>query len=123
MKNQSICLLASLTGMQYDHVKKPLDFRGRENEDLHRRNYSSNINLWGIELCHQYCNFAVLFVSIRSSSGDAWYRAQTMLQDQKIGHYLHVSPQTVFFSQVFGAILGVPINHGVIRWVPNTKPD
>ncbi|KAL1846380.1 OPT superfamily [Paecilomyces lecythidis] len=56
-------------------------------------------------------------------AGDAWYRAQYMLQDQKIGHYMHIPPKTVFFSQVFGTILGVPINYGVVRWVLNTKFD
>jgi OPT family small oligopeptide transporter len=54
-------------------------------------------------------------------AGDAWYRAQNMLQDQKIGHYMHVPPRTVFFAQVFGTLLGVPINYGVVRWVLNTK--
>ncbi|KAE8154891.1 OPT oligopeptide transporter protein-domain-containing protein [Aspergillus avenaceus] len=56
-------------------------------------------------------------------AGDAWYRAQYMLQDQKIGHYMHVPPRTVFFSQIFGTILGIPINYGVVRWVLNTKGD
>jgi hypothetical protein len=39
----------------------------------------------------------------------------------KIGHYMHVPPRAVFFSQVFGATIGVPINYGVVRWVLNTK--
>ncbi|KAF1936915.1 putative OPT oligopeptide transporter [Clathrospora elynae] len=56
-----------------------------------------------------------------SIAGDAWYRAQTMLQDQRIGHYMHIPPRTVFFSQIFGSVLGIPINYGVIRWVLNTK--
>ncbi|KAG9231484.1 OPT oligopeptide transporter protein-domain-containing protein [Amylocarpus encephaloides] len=56
-------------------------------------------------------------------AGDAWYRAQIMLQDQKIGHYMHLPPRAVFFSQVFGSIIGVPINYGVIRWVLDTKFD
>lgn len=56
-------------------------------------------------------------------AGDAWYRAQIMLQDQKIGHYMHVPPRAVFFSQVFGSMIGVPINYGVVRWVLNTKFD
>ncbi|KAH7081306.1 putative OPT oligopeptide transporter [Paraphoma chrysanthemicola] len=59
----------------------------------------------------------------RSIAGDAWYRAQYMLQDQRIGHYMHIPPRTVFFSQIFGSILGIPINYGVIRWVLNTKFD
>lgn len=37
-----------------------------------------------------------------SIAGDAWYRAQLMLQDQKIGHYMHIPPRAVFFSQIFG---------------------
>jgi hypothetical protein len=56
-----------------------------------------------------------------SIAGDAWYRAQVMLQDQKIGHYMHIPPRTVFFSQIFGSFIGVPINYGVVRWVLNTK--
>lgn len=56
-------------------------------------------------------------------AGDAWYRAQYMLQDQKIGHYMHIPPRTVFFSQVFGTILGVPVNYGVVRWILNTKGE
>lgn len=58
-----------------------------------------------------------------SIAGDAWYRAQYMLQDQRIGHYMHIPPRTVFFSQIFGSILGIPINYGVVRWVLNTKFD
>ncbi|KAF2133576.1 OPT oligopeptide transporter [Dothidotthia symphoricarpi CBS 119687] len=58
-----------------------------------------------------------------SIAGDAWYRAQYMLQDQRIGHYMHIPPRTVFFSQVFGSVLGIPINYGVVRWVLNTKFD
>ena len=56
-------------------------------------------------------------------AGDAWYRAQVMLQDQKIGHYMHIPPRATFFSQVFGATSGIPINYAVIRWVINTKRD
>jgi OPT oligopeptide transporter protein len=58
-----------------------------------------------------------------SVAGDAWYRAQLMLQDQKIGHYMHIPPRATFFSQVFGATIGIPINYAVIRWVINTKRD
>lgn len=58
-----------------------------------------------------------------SIAGDAWYRAQYMLQDQKIGHYMHIPPRHVFFSQIFGTLMGVPINYAVIRWVMDTKGD
>ena len=56
-----------------------------------------------------------------SIAGDAWYRAQTMLQDQKIGHYMHIPPRAVFFSQVFGQLIGIPINYGTIQWVLQAK--
>ena len=56
-------------------------------------------------------------------AGDAWYRAQYLLQDQKIGHYMHIPPRTVFFAQIFGSLIGVPINYGCIRWILNTKKD
>ncbi|KAI1083117.1 OPT superfamily oligopeptide transporter [Whalleya microplaca] len=58
-----------------------------------------------------------------SIAGDAWYRAQYMLQDQKIGHYMHVPQRAVFFSQVFGIILGVPTNYAAMRWILDTKRD
>ncbi|KAI1495192.1 OPT oligopeptide transporter protein-domain-containing protein [Biscogniauxia mediterranea] len=58
-----------------------------------------------------------------SIAGDAWYRAQYMLQDQKIGFYMHVSQRAVFFSQVFGITLGVPTNYAAMRWVLDTKAD
>ncbi len=58
-----------------------------------------------------------------SIAGDAWYRAQYMLQDQKIGHYMHIPPRATFFSQVFGATIGVPINYAVVRWVVDSKFD
>lgn len=58
-----------------------------------------------------------------SIAGNAWYRAQWNLQDMKIGHYMHVPPRAVFFSQVFGSFIGIPINYGVVRWVIDTKRD
>jgi hypothetical protein len=58
-----------------------------------------------------------------SIAGDIWYRAQYMLQDQKIGHYMHVPPRAIFFSQIFGELIGVPINYGVIQWVLTAKRD
>ena len=56
-----------------------------------------------------------------SIAGDAWYRAQYLLQDQKLGHYMHIPPKAVFFSQMIGTMVGVPINYGAIRWVLNSK--
>jgi len=56
-----------------------------------------------------------------SIAGDAWYRAQYLLQDQKLGHYMHIPPKTVFFSQMMGTMVGVPINYGAIRWVLDNK--
>ncbi|KAJ4291842.1 OPT super [Kalmusia sp. IMI 367209] len=58
-----------------------------------------------------------------SIAGDVWYRAQYMLQDQKIGHYMHVPPRAIFLSQIFGELIGVPINYGIIQWILKTKRD
>jgi hypothetical protein len=33
-----------------------------------------------------------------------------MLQDQKIGHYMHIPLRDLFFSQIFGELIGVLIN-------------
>ncbi|ORX95574.1 hypothetical protein K493DRAFT_282725 [Basidiobolus meristosporus CBS 931.73] len=57
----------------------------------------------------------------RIVAGQCWYRAQTILQDQKIGHYMHIPPRATFFSQIWGNIIGIPINYLVIRWVIDTK--
>ncbi|KAK2797675.1 hypothetical protein FQN50_009099 [Emmonsiellopsis sp. PD_5] len=56
-------------------------------------------------------------------AGTAWYRAQYMLQDQKIGHYMHIPPRAVFFSQIFAELTGIPVNYGVMQWVLKTKGD
>jgi hypothetical protein len=34
---------------------------------------------------------------------------------------MHIPPRAVFFSQIFGSFIGVPINYGVMRWVLSTK--
>lgn len=54
-------------------------------------------------------------------SGDLWYRAQYMLQDQKIGYYMHIPPKAVFMSQILGQLIGFPMNYGTVRWVLDTK--
>lgn len=56
-----------------------------------------------------------------SIAGNAWYRAQLNLQDMKIGHYMHIPPRAVFFGQVFGSFIGIPINYAVVRWILDTK--
>jgi hypothetical protein len=56
-------------------------------------------------------------------AGDAWYRAELQLQDMKIGHYMHIPPKAVFFSQVLGTVIGTPINYAAMRWILNTKMD
>ena len=46
-----------------------------------------------------------------------------MLQDQKIGHYMHVPPRQVFFSQIFGQLIGPPLTYLVLHVVIKTKGD
>ncbi|KAF1817669.1 OPT oligopeptide transporter [Eremomyces bilateralis CBS 781.70] len=56
-------------------------------------------------------------------AGTSWYRAQFMLQDLKIGHFMHIPPRATFFSQIFGELLGIPINYAVILWMLRTKGE
>lgn len=56
-------------------------------------------------------------------AGDAWYRAQHHLELMKLGFYNHLPPRLVFFAQVYGELIGVPINFISFRWVLATKWD
>src|ERR1700730_12299663 len=69
----------------------------------------------------------------RCLAAETWYRAQSILLDMKLGHYMMIPPrvsmisgmnnrkhtllqlspvlQLVFFSQVFGTFLGSPVNY------------
>mgnify|MGYP002379115278 CR=1 FL=1 len=61
---------------------------------------------------------ALVFGSI---AGDAWYRAQFHLDCMRLGFYMHLPPKAIFFSQLFGELIGVPINYLALRWVIKTK--
>lgn len=54
-------------------------------------------------------------------AGNAWYRSQYHLEAMKLGFYNHVPPMAVFFAQLFGEFIGVPINYASLRWVLATK--
>lgn len=56
-----------------------------------------------------------------SIAGDAWYRAQFHLQCMRIGFYNHLPPKAVFLCQLYGELIGVPINYLAVRWVLSTK--
>ncbi|KAF9903593.1 hypothetical protein EC991_003505 [Linnemannia zychae] len=57
----------------------------------------------------------------RIVAGQCWYCAQSILLDQKIGHYMKVKPRATFFAQIWGSLIGAPVNFAVIRWVIDTK--
>lgn len=63
---------------------------------------------------------ALVFGSI---AGDAWYRAQFHLDCMRLGFYNHLPPRAVFFSQIYGELIGIPINYLALRWVLDTKKD
>ncbi|RLV94925.1 putative ATP-dependent RNA helicase [Spathaspora sp. JA1] len=63
---------------------------------------------------------ALVFGSI---AGNAWYRAQFHLECMRLGFYNHLPPKAVFFSQLFGEIIGIPINYLALRWVLSTKRE
>lgn len=54
-------------------------------------------------------------------AGNAWYRSQYHLELMKLGFYNHIPPTLVFFSQIYGELIGVPINYLSLRWVMATK--
>jgi len=60
-------------------------------------------------------------LSYRTISGQCWYEAQAMLSDMKLGHYFHVPPRATLIAQVWGILIGVPVNYATILWVCNTK--
>ncbi|KAF8902832.1 OPT oligopeptide transporter protein-domain-containing protein [Mucidula mucida] len=60
-------------------------------------------------------------LSYRVISGQCWYEAQSMLSDMKLGHYYHVPPKAVMLAQIWGILVGVPVNYATILWVCATK--
>ncbi|CAH6723934.1 hypothetical protein CLIB1444_23S00738 [[Candida] jaroonii] len=58
-----------------------------------------------------------------SVAGDAWYRAQYHLECMKLGFYIHLPPKEVFLAQIYGELIGVPINYLALSWVLGTKGD
>lgn len=72
------------------------------------------------DLPHKHPAGAAFFSCI---AGDAWYRAQHHLELMKLGFYNHLPPRLVFFAQVYGEFIGVPINYVSFRWVIQSKWD
>lgn len=56
-------------------------------------------------------------------AGNAWYRSQYHLELMKLGFYNHIPPTLVFFSQIYGELIGVPINYLSFRWVMSSKHE
>lgn len=61
---------------------------------------------------------ALVFGSI---AGDAWYRAQFHLDSLRLGFYNHLPPRYVFWAQLYGEFIGIPINHVAYRWIIDLK--
>ncbi|CAK5275079.1 unnamed protein product [Mycena citricolor] len=60
-------------------------------------------------------------LSYRTISGQCWYEACSMLSDMKLGHYFHIPPRATLIAQIWGILVGVPINYATILWIVNTK--
>ncbi|KAF7300812.1 OPT oligopeptide transporter [Mycena kentingensis (nom. inval.)] len=56
-------------------------------------------------------------LAYRIISGNVWYDAQMLIEDQKIGHYMHIPPRDVLLCQLFGSILGLSVNYATMLWV------
>ncbi|KAJ9143494.1 OPT oligopeptide transporter [Pleurostoma richardsiae] len=62
-------------------------------------------------------------LAYRIISGNVWYDARVVLEDQKIGHYLHLPPRDVIGMQIVANMIALPVNYGVMRWVIASKFD
>ncbi|KAJ7697833.1 OPT oligopeptide transporter [Mycena rosella] len=62
-------------------------------------------------------------LAYRIISGNVWYDCYPLLEDQKIGHYLHIPPRHIIGIQIMAALVGLPINYGIMRWILETKFD
>ncbi|KAK1543625.1 OPT oligopeptide transporter [Colletotrichum paranaense] len=62
-------------------------------------------------------------LAYRIISGNVWYDARIVLEDQKIGHYLHLPPRDVIGVQIIANMIALPINYGVMRRVIASKFD
>ncbi|KAL4991954.1 OPT oligopeptide transporter protein-domain-containing protein [Aspergillus falconensis] len=60
-------------------------------------------------------------LAYRIISGNVRCDARIVLEDQKIGHYLHLPPRQVIGIQIIANMLALPIIYGVMRWVLATK--
>lgn len=58
-----------------------------------------------------------------SLAGNAWYRSQHHLESMKLGFYNHVPPRDVFFAQIYGELIGIPVNYVALKWVMLTKRE
>ncbi|KAJ7858081.1 OPT oligopeptide transporter [Mycena olivaceomarginata] len=57
-------------------------------------------------------------LAYRIISGNVWYDARDLIEDQKIGHYMHIPPRDVVVCQLFGTTIGVAV-YGEIKTDPN----
>lgn len=62
-------------------------------------------------------------LAYRIISGNTWYDSRSVLEDQKIGHYLHIPPRDVIGVQIIANMIALPVNYGVMRWVLAAKHD
>ncbi|KAF7344027.1 OPT oligopeptide transporter [Mycena venus] len=62
-------------------------------------------------------------LTYRIISGNVWYDARDLIEDQKIGHYMHIPPKDVVICQLYGATIGIAVNYATMLWVLSTKLD
>ncbi|KAF7373948.1 OPT oligopeptide transporter [Mycena sanguinolenta] len=80
-------------------------------------------------------------LAYRIVSADVWSGACVLLEDQKIGHYMHVPPRDLVLCQIYGATVGIAgsfsidvgdivlmahsnlVNYAIMLWVLSTKLD
>ncbi|KAJ7153089.1 OPT oligopeptide transporter [Mycena crocata] len=62
-------------------------------------------------------------LTYRLISGNVWYVTRHLIEEQKIGHYMHVPPTDVMICQLLGSSLGLGVNYATMLWVLATRID
>ncbi|KAJ7112751.1 OPT oligopeptide transporter [Mycena crocata] len=62
-------------------------------------------------------------LTYRIISGNVWYDVLQLIEDQKLGHYMHIPPRDVIICQLIGSTVGLAVNYATMLWVLATRLD
>ncbi|KAJ3024126.1 hypothetical protein HKX48_006482 [Thoreauomyces humboldtii] len=59
----------------------------------------------------------ITVMCFKSYGYNVMIQAMTLLSDLKLGHYLHIPPKAMFWTQLYGNALGALVSSGSVIWV------